>query len=457
VSINFPGRSARLQAAAPPEVAPPPPPLPTSGPTYEGDDGKPPRENWFTRIKTFQSLRYPGFRDFFLAMISQMASQNMQMVVRAYLAFELTGSYAALGTIALANAVPGLALSMVGGAIADAVKSRKAVMMVGQVSNALNASVVGLLLLFDMLSINHLFVAAVVQGITMALMMPSRQSMIPALVPGPVRMNAVALNAAGMNSMRLFAPAIGGFLLAWAGGATVYFFMASLYLLACVFVVRVPETPKVIERGTGTAWSQFKGGMANMWEGVLYIKRDRVMGPLLLVNVFVVITAMPYMFLLAGFVQDVLGAGPDALGMITSISGIGSLAGALWVASMAAKRRGAWFLIGSGFQGLMLFLAFTLSNSVFMLSAIMLVMGVGQAARQGLSNVLVQEYVDEAFRGRVMSVYMLQFSLSSFAAFITGMLAAWLGPRAALGGMSLALMLLAFGVLIFVPRLRNLD
>jgi predicted MFS family arabinose efflux permease len=181
------------------------------------------------------------------------------------------------------------------------------------------------------------------------------------------------------------------------------------------------------------------------------------MGPLLLVNVFVVITAMPYMFLLAGFVQDVLGAGPDALGVITSISGIGSLAGALWVASMAAKRRGAWFLIGSGFQGLMLFLAFTLSNSVFMLSAIMLVMGVGQAARQGLSNVLVQEYVEEAFRGRVMSVYMLQFSLSSFAAFITGMLAAWLGPRAALGGMSLALMLLAFGVLLFVPRLRNLD
>lgn len=457
MSINFPGRTAPLQAAAPAEVAPPPPSLPASGPTYEGDDGQPPRENRFTRIKTFQSLRYPGFRDFFLAMISQMASQNMQMVVRAYLAFELTGSYAALGTIALANAVPGLALSMVGGAIADAVKSRKAVMMAGQISNAINASVVGLLLLFDMLSINHLFVAAVVQGITMALMMPSRQSMIPALVPGPVRMNAVALNAAGMNSMRLFAPAIGGFLLAWAGGATVYFFMASLYLLACVFVVRVPETPKVVERGTGTAWSQFKGGMANMWQGILYIKRDRVMGPLLLVNVFVVITAMPYMFLLAGFVQDVLGAGPDALGMITSISGIGSLAGALWVASMAAKRRGAWFLIGSGFQGLMLFLAFTLSNSVFMLSAIMLVMGVGQAARQGLSNVLVQEYVEEAFRGRVMSVYMLQFSLSSFAAFITGMLAAWLGPRAALGGMSLALMLLAFGVLLFVPRLRNLD
>lgn len=453
------GRDGRPRGAATAEAASsyPPDTVPPHVRAYEGDTGVEPQPNWLTRIKTFQALRYPGFRDFFLAMVSQMASQNMQMVVRAYLAFELTGSYAALGTIALANAVPGLALSMVGGAIADAVSKRKTVMLIGQVSNGLNTLVVGLLLLFGMLTINHLLVAAIVQGITMALMMPSRQSMIPSLVPGPMRMNAVALNAAGMNSMRLFAPAVGGYLLAWSGGATVYFFMASLYLLACVFVVKVPETPKQIERAGGGAWGEFKAGMRNMWEGFVYIKRDPVIGPLLLVNVFVVITAMPYMFLLAGFVQDVLNADAGALGAITSISGIGSLAGALWVASMAAKRRGAWFLIGSGFQGIMLFLAFTISNSVFMLSAIMLVMGVGQAARQGLSNVLVQEYVEEAFRGRVMSVYMLQFSLSSFAAFITGMLAAWLGPRAALGGTSLALVVLAFGTLIFVPRLRNLQ
>jgi len=433
------------------------PPLPTiPEPAFSGDGGRPPSNNWFTRIRTFQSLKHRGFRDFFLAMISQMASQNMQMVVRAYLAFELTGSYAALGTIALANALPGLALSMVGGAIADTVRSRKAVMMIGQIANALNACAVGMMLLLGILTIEHLFIAAIVQGITMALMMPSRQSMIPALVPPTSLMNAVALNAAGMNFMRLMAPAVGGFTLAWAGGATVYFLMASLYLFACVFLVKVMEPAREVPRTDGGVFTQFKFNLMNMWEGVLYIKRDRVIGPLLLINVLVVITAMPYMFLLAGFVQDVLGAGPDALGIITSVSGLGSLAGALWVASMAAKRRGTWFLIGSAFQGFTLFLAFTLSNSVFMLSAIMLLMGVGQAARQGLSNVLVQEYVEDAFRGRVMSVYMLQFSLSSFAAFLTGMLAAWIGPRAALGGMSLALMLLALGALIFVPRLRNL-
>ncbi|MCA9856027.1 MAG: hypothetical protein KC458_01980, partial [Dehalococcoidia bacterium] len=55
-----------------------------------------PTRNWFTRIRTFESIGYLAYRNFFLAMLGQMASQNMQMVVRAWLAYELTGSYAAL-------------------------------------------------------------------------------------------------------------------------------------------------------------------------------------------------------------------------------------------------------------------------------------------------------------------------------------------------------------------------
>jgi len=389
-------------------------------------------------------------------MLGQMASQNMQMVVRSYLAFLLTGSYAALGIIALANAIPGLVLSMVGGAIADRVARRKFIVQIGQVTNALNTGIVGALLFADLLTFEYLFVAAVVQGITMAIMMPARQALLPALVPGPSMMNAVALNAAGMNSMRLIGPAIGGFIFAWSGAGAVYFLMSSLYLLACVFLARVPEKAKETV-SAGSVRGEARAAWRNMGLGISYIARDRILGPLMLINVLVVLTAMPYMFLLAGFVVDVLGAEADALGLLQSVSGIGSLAAALVVASMAAKRRGAWFLIGSGFQGLMLLLAFTLSSSVWMMAGFMLFMGVGQAARQGLSNVLVQEYVQEEYRGRVMSVYMLQFSLSQIGAFFTGLLAEAIGPRAALGSTSLVLVLLAFGALVFVPRLRNLD
>ncbi len=441
------GRRASTTAIAEPGA-----PAPQPG---AGNPPEPPR-NWFTRIRTFESMGYPAFRDFFIAMLGQMASQNMQMVVRSYLAFLLTGSYAALGIIALANAIPGLVLSMAGGAIADRVARRKIIVQVGQLLNALNTAVVGVLLVTDLLTFEYLFISAVVQGITMALMMPARQALLPGLVPPASMMNAVALNAAGMNSMRLIGPAIGGFVFAWTGAGSVYFLMSAMYLMASFFLVRVPETARATV-SAGSVRGEVRAAWHNMGAGVTYIARDRILGPLMLVNVLVVLTAMPYMFLLAGFVVDVLHSEADALGTLQSVSGIGSLAAALVVASMTPKRRGAWFLIGSGFQGLMLLAAFTLSTSVWMMAGFMLLMGIGQAARQGLSNVLVQEYVQEEYRGRVMSVYMLQFSLSQIGAFFTGLLAEAVGPRAALGTTSLALVILAFGVLIFVPRLRNLD
>lgn len=407
-------------------------------------------------MRTFDSLRTPRFRDFFLSMLGQMASQNMQMVVRSYLAFLLTGSYAALGTIALASALPGILLAMVGGAIADRVARRKVVVQTGQVVNALNACAVAVLLLTDTLTFGLLLTSAVVQGTSMALMMPSRQALLPSLVPREQLMNAVALNSAGMNTMRLFAPALGGVLFEWAGAAWVYFLMSGLYLFASVFLLRVPEEPREIV-AAGSISGEVKAGIANITGGLSYIVRDPIIGPLMGINILVVLTAMPYMFLLGGFVQDVFDAGADSLGLLQSVSGIGALTGALVIASLPARRRGAGFLLGSAFQGLMLLLAFTLSTSVWMMAGFMLAMGLGQSARQSLSNVLVQSYVEEEYRGRVMSVYMLQFSLSQLGAFLTGLLAAAIGPRAALGLTSAALVVLALGAFAFIPRLRNLE
>jgi MFS family permease len=428
----------------------------TDDPPAEPTTTAAPSRGRVRNLRTFDSLRIPEFRDFFLSMLGQMASQNMQMVVRSYLAFLLTGSYAATGTVALASAIPGLSLSMVGGAIADGVARRKVVVQIGQLVNAINALVVALLLATDHLTFGLLMTTAVVQGTVMALMQPARQALIPGLVPSHQLMNAVALNASGMNTMRLFAPAIGGFIFEALGAAWVYFLMTGLYLFASVFLVRVPEERRATERA-GSITGEVRAAIANIRGGISYLVHEPILGPLMAINVMVVITAMPYMFLLGAFVQDVLKEGADTQGLILSISGIGSLAGSLVIASHPFRRRGALFLIGAAFQGVLLFLAFAFATNVWTMSALFLVMGIGQAARQSLSNVLVQTYVEDEYRGRVMSVYMMQFNLSQLGAFLTGMLAAAVGPRTALGGTSLALVALGLGALAFMPRLRHLE
>ena len=53
-----------------------------------------------------------------------MAGVQMQMLVRSYLTYELTGSASLVGMVTVGGSVPMLALSLFGGAIADRVERK---------------------------------------------------------------------------------------------------------------------------------------------------------------------------------------------------------------------------------------------------------------------------------------------------------------------------------------------
>ena len=431
--------------------------------------GEPPQRGRKFSLRTFDSFKVVGFRWFFLAMLGQMASMNMQMLVRGFLVFELTGSFAKLGIISLASAIPGLMLTLFGGVIADRL-SKKYVLQAGQLLNAMATVAVGMLLLSGVLRFEHLLVSAFVQGIVSALIQPSRQAMIPEVVSRNYLMNAVALSTAGMNFTRLAVPALGGVMLAATDAYYVYFLMTGLYLFAVLAMAKVPTRGRAGEDanatpapaaepmggGRGGGKSRGAGGFRDVVDGLAYIRGNRTILVLLTVQFFIVLTSMPYMMMMPGFVKEVLGGGPDKLGLLLSITGIGSLAGSLVVASMPARSRGKILLFGSALLGFAL-IAFSLSN-VFWLSAVfMLFVGLGHATRMSLISVLLQAHVEDAFRGRVMSIYMMEFSLMQLGVFAIGILASMIGPQYALAFSSVLLLLVVAYAYLFVPRLRDLD
>ena len=87
----------------------------------------------------------------------------------------------------------------------------------------------------------------------------------------------------------------------------------------------------------------------------------------------------------------------------------------------------------------------------------MVVLNMGQTVRMSLSNVLVQSYVEDEYRGRVMSVYMMQMSVVSFGSFFIGLLAEFLGPQVAMGGVATLLVLFTAGMLLFSRSFRTLQ
>ncbi len=402
---------------------------------------------------TFASLEEPVFRWFFLGQMGQSGAMQLQQLLRGYLVFDLTGSFAALGVMSLAQAVPMLTLSLPGGILADRLP-RKHVVQAGQVVNVANALVMAALVATAWLRVEHLIASAVVQGVVMSLMMPARQSMIPDIIPLGRLTNAIALNSAGMQSMRLFAPGAGGALTAWAGADWGYGVTAALYIVAILGIVPIPTRLTNPVRYDGASGARSATGDAV--DAVRYIAVDPTIRMVLAVNLVTVVLAMPYIIILPGFVETVFGGGAGSLGFFLSVTGIGSLVGSLVVASLPDRRRGLILMASSLLTGLSLF-AFAVSSSFVLSSLILIVVGVGTAGRLSLSNVLVQAYVEERYRGRVLSLYMTQFSLLFIGAFFIGILAEWFGVQRVMAAVALALVVTSVAMVAFVPRIRELD
>ncbi len=404
-------------------------------------------------LPTFASFGERDFRWFYLAMLGQMAAMNIQLVMRGYVVFEITGSFALLGGIALASALPMLFLGVVGGVLADRAP-KKVVLQVGQFVSVVNALVVGILILMEAIELWHLFAAGAIQGITMALMMPSRQAMIPEVVGRDLLMNAVALNSAGMNLMRVLAPAAAGFLTAAAGGGVigagpVYMVMAGFYFLAMVTLAMLP-------RQEAASSGSSRGGLGDLRDGFTYVRHDPTILIVLVVTLLSAFLAMPYIQLLPGFVKDVLDGGPVELGLLTAISGGGAVFGALVIASLPERRRGLLLLASAILLGVAL-VVFSESRVFWFAAITMVFVGIGTAGRQAFSQILLHHYVENEFRGRVMALMMLQPGMMALGAFVIGIVAERMGIDLATAILAIALVGISAVLVVVSPRLRRLQ
>ena len=425
-------------------------------------------------LKVFESLKVPAYRLYFGALLGQMAAMNMQMIARSWFMYELTDRASMLGLSALAGAIPMLGLSLFGGVLADRV-TKKYVLIAGQLLSALVALGIAVSISFGAISWVHLIIAGVLQGTVMALMMPSRQAIIFEIVGQDSLMNAIALNAAAMNFLRLLAPAFAGFFIAMWSIKGVYYMMAGLYLTSVFFVLWLPRTEPILEDNPQEAG----GAFTDLWDGLRYIRSQPDIMMLLIVTLFAVILSMPYMFLLPVFTRETLLVDISSLGSLTSlplvgglisslaqssarqgllisISGIGALLGSFIVATMSNKRRGLFLLISILIVGVSLVI-FSFTGSYLVALLVFIPLGFGQTGRMALANTLLQTYTEDTYRGRVMSVYLMEFGVTNIGVFLVGILADYIGVQWAVGGAAMLLVFFSIYFLLFSARIKKMD
>lgn len=396
----------------------------------------------------FKALHSEGYRWFWLGRLASSATFQMLGIAQGWLVYQLTGSGFALGWVGAFGSVATLLVSPYGGVISDRVE-RRHVLLLTRLVMTVNVLVIAALIITNRLQVWHLAAAGMLTGVLNAFLMPAQNALMADLVDRQTMLNAVSLTAVGMGLMGIFGASAAGFLIEWLGAGSVYLLIAVLFVIALVTIVKIPLK--------GVSQAKSRSVLKEMMLGLGYIKdRPELLG-LLGVALARVLVAMPYATLLPKYAQDVLGLGAGGLGALASAAGVGAVVAALATASLGDVRWKGKLLLGSGIAMSVGLIGLAVAPHFAVAMALQVLIGVGNNAMMVANQTLVQTNVDDQYRGRVMSTYMMMWGLTPLGTIPAGALADRFGVQAVWIGQGVLLALI-FGLVAWRSvRLRRLE
>jgi MFS family permease len=400
----------------------------------------------------FRSLHHRGFRLLMAGQVATSSAQWMEQVARGWLVYDMTGSPILLGAVQAARSLPLLAFGMLGGVLADRF-DRKRQMILAQNANLVLSLVLAALILTGHIEAWHVFVTAAMAGAVQAFQQPARQSLIPELVGKGDLMNAVALNSGILNGTRTLGPTFAGLLVVGVGVGGCYLFQAALFLFASVWTMQIalPDaTAARVDAARLSIWGSFV-------DGLQYVRSNQTVLTLLALALVPIVLAQPYSTLVPVFARDVFDIGAIGQGVLLSVPGIGAVLGAGAIAWMGGWPRRSLLLLG----GVVVFgaglIAFALSPWLSLALVALLFVGLASTSYRAVNQTLLQTHTEDGYRGRVMSIYLLDRGLTPLGSLLAGTLAAVVGARDAVAVLGMLTVAFAVALVLRVPAIRDLE
>lgn len=351
--------------------------------------------------RTFSALYYRDFRILWFGAFTSTTGTFMQTFAQAWLVYTMTNSAFLLGVDGFLSTGPMLIFSLFGGVIADRVE-RKKIMLLSQYLQMSFAIVLALLIFTHQIQVWHIFVLSFLTGSIQSFSGPAYASLLPLLVRREDVPNAVAMNSMQFNLARVIGPALGGIVFGLWGPAAC-FTINGLSFVAVIVAYSVISIPPVHERKRET------GILEEMREGFHFVISRRSLLQLTFLAFVGTFLGMPLFTMLPVVAKKVFGLGAQGLSLFQADYGVGSVLGAVFVASSsyAAKKGKIALLMQLLFAFCLVF--FGLSRNLTSSVIIAFVAGACIVGVVSLYSSLVQLMVTDAMRGRVMSIFMLAF------------------------------------------------
>lgn len=412
------------------------------------------------RIAFLSVLTNRDFRFYSVGLVGAVLGQQMLTATQAWLVYYITGSPAAIGLVGAAHAIPGMILSLVGGAFADRFNPRTIIIVSQGISSGAMA-VLATLVITGRVEVWHIVIATVIIGITQGFDSPARRTVWPPLVRRNQFVYAISISQATWNGLRVIAPGFAGLIIATVGratgdeqagaGASLYVTFAGFLAMAlAMYMVRMPP----VQRSRGASVGH------DIVDGLSFVMRNRIYTYLLGVSLVSGYFGLSYIWLMPVLAEEHFHVNADGYGALLSAGGVGALIGVLAIASFGQYQDRPWLLIGSmttaGGGVVALAVVAAAFPSFYAGLALMVLTGGAFASFQVATGTSVNLLVPDEYRGRVMGLRGTMFNLAPLGSLQSGLIATVMDTPFAVGLGGAVLVAAAIIVYSASPEIRNL-
>lgn len=402
--------------------------------------------------QTFSSLAERDYAWYFTGNFAFFMAMQMNMILRGFLAYDLTDAASALGFVAITGAISMSIIAPIGGVVADWFNKRTMLLFTQCIAVVVNL-VMTVLILTGAIEFWHLLASALLMGSMMALVMPARQALVAQVVPQHKLMNAISLQMGGMNLTRILGPGLAGFLIApfdvgWAYAVTVILFALGVL---CTFPL--PKEGMIAKAQNAESPRNFADDLLG---GMRFAIGSPLFRLLLLTALLMPLFAFPVQQILPVFAEEVFNWPDLGLGILAASAGAGGLLGTLVAANLDSVQRKGRIMFAGGLIMAVTFIGFAAVPNFWAATVLLGIGNMGAMLFMVTNNTVIQAKVPDEYRGRVMSLLMMSFGLMLVGILPLTIGADIFGVAAAVGGLAVVLLVVVIVVFALSGQLRNL-
>lgn len=377
-----------------------------------------------------------------------MAGDQLANVAFLWLITSLTGSAATLGIVMTALVLPNIAFRLVGGIITDRFH-KKLVLIVADLLRGTIILLLALLVLSTHVKMGIFLLVAICLGIGGALFTPAYNATVPLLIGQDRLLRFNSVLQAGNQGIGILVPALAGLIIAAIGIPAALGIDGLSFLLSAlsILLLVLPRGEQQVHQSASVI-GELKSGLRTAFSNPTMRTLFLAIGVINFADALVVMYPV--------HLKETLGAGVIWYGLINASVMAGLFAiNLLYIWKGKHIRLGSALFIGALIEGLGV-LAFGLSHSLFIAMLAFFLFGAGMAGFGTAATTIIQQEIDQAYLGRVFSLYgLFALSLMPLGYFVSSLLSSVLSTGTIIALAGIVMILTAFWLLVQTMSLRR--